>query len=204
MTSITTECRENVLPYLLNHANVPKIPTMHVTSESAASAPSDVAFEALYAANFDFLVGIAVKKFRVPDTEAETLAHEVFLTYLKRTDEIRDVHSWFVGAICHASRYFWRSHGRTIGESHDETPLDRIDPASTRILDSLPAQLAAREALERLPPRYQEILRLRYFEGMSIIELAEYLGVTRKYAQKLVSKCLRRAEKRYSESGAKR
>jgi RNA polymerase sigma factor (sigma-70 family) len=162
-------------------------------------------FELFYEANFEFLVSVAVRKFRVPDSEAETLAHEVFLTYLRKANaEIRDLHSWLVGAICHASRYYWRSRGRNIGEIESEDELERIDPASTRILDSLPDQLAAREALELLPPRYQEVLRLRYFEGMSINELADHLGVTPKYAQKLVTKCLRRAEQRYTEQGAKR
>ncbi|HWS72691.1 MAG TPA: sigma-70 family RNA polymerase sigma factor, partial [Thermoanaerobaculia bacterium] len=79
--------------------------------------------------------------------------------------------------------------------------VDRVDPSSTRILDSLPDQLAAREALECLSPRCQEILKLRYFDGCSIIEVAEHLGVKPKYAQKLITKCLRRAEKQYGAKG---
>lgn len=90
------------------------------------------------------------------------------------------------------------------GGVESDEPFDRIDPASTRILDSLPDQLAAREALERLSPRYREILRLRYFEGCSINELAALLGVKPKYAQKLVMKCLRSAERTYSAKGKKR
>jgi RNA polymerase sigma factor (sigma-70 family) len=177
---------------------------MDVLISPISAARDEGEFESMYEANFEFLVGVAIRKFRVPDYEAETLAHEVFLTYLKKTTgEIRDLHSWLVGAICHASRYYWRSRGRNIGEREDES-LERIDPATMHIVDTLPDQLAAREALERLPPRYQEILRLRYFEGMSIIELADHLGVTPKYAQKLVTKCLRRAEQRFTDQGTKR
>jgi RNA polymerase sigma factor (sigma-70 family) len=80
--------------------------------------------------------------------------------------------------------------------------LLRPDPASAGILDRLPAQLAAREILESLPPRYQEILRLRYFEGYSIREIADHLGVTAKYTQKLVTKCLRRAEQTFHTEAA--
>ncbi len=174
-----------------------------LASDPAGPSGDEQHFEAIYERHFDFLIGVAVRKFRVPESEAETLAHEVFLTYLRRSEEIRDLHSWLVGAICHASRYYWRMHDRNIEPVETEGALERMDPASTRILDSLPDQLAAREALECLSPRCQEVLRLRYFEGCSINEIADRLGVSTKYAQKLVTKCLRRAEKRYGEKGKK-
>jgi len=172
---------------------------MTALTQPPLSRADDREFEAIYVAHFDFLVNVAMRKFRVPDSEAETLAHEVFLSYLKRGDEVRDVHSWLLGAICHASRYYWRQAGRG-GESVEiDLMFDHEDPASSRIHDSLPDQLAAREALETLPPRYQEVLRLRFYDGCSINEIAERLGVKPKYAQKLVTKSLRRAEKNYSD-----
>jgi RNA polymerase sigma factor (sigma-70 family) len=167
---------------------------MSVLSETPVSRVDELEFEALYAAQFDFLFSVAVRKFRVPDTEAETLVQDIFLTYLKRMESIRDVSRWLLGAICHASRYYWRSHGRDV--TADEQ-FDRIDPASLNILDSLPNQLAAREALECLAPRCQEVLRLRYFDGCSVAEIAERLGLKTKYTQKLMTKCLRRAERMY-------
>ena len=85
----------------------------------------------------------------------------------------------------------------------DELAFDRVDPASTNILDSLPDQIAAREALECLSPRCQEILRLRYFEGLTMHEIADHFSVKPKYAQKLVSKCLRRAEAMCLDKGKK-
>jgi DNA-directed RNA polymerase specialized sigma24 family protein len=45
-----------------------------------------------------------------------------------------------------------------------------------------------------MPPRWAHILRLRYFEGYSMKEIAEQQNVTSKYMQKLVAKCLERAE----------
>ena len=161
----------------------------------------DEHFEALYEEYFDLLVQIAAYKFRVPDSEAETLVHDVLLSYLRLSATIIDLRSWLIGAICHASRHYWRLNGRTV-PAESEIELDRIDPASLRILDSLPLQLAAREALGRLSPRYQEILKMRFFEGCTIPEIARRLGVKAKYAQKLVTRCLRRAERLYGE-GAK-
>jgi RNA polymerase sigma-70 factor (ECF subfamily) len=161
-------------------------------------------FARMYEDNLGLLVAIAMRKFQVPEVDAEGLAHEVFFSYLKRKNEIRDLHPWLIGAICHASRYFWRQNGRRTEQLDHSWAVLRPDPASAEILDSLPARLAAREILESLPPRYQEILRLRYYEGYSIREIADYLGVTAKYTQKLVSKCLRRAEQVYNAAPARK
>src|SRR6266446_2570287 len=106
-----------------------------LTTQPAPSSHDEERFEAIYAEHFEFLVGVAVHKFHIHESEAETLVHEVFLSYLKKHD-------------------------------------------------SLPDQLAARQALECLTPRCQRVLYLRYFEGCSILELAERMGVRPKRAQK--------------------
>jgi RNA polymerase sigma factor (sigma-70 family) len=178
-------------------------PAFHPSTESPSPiAPprviDDSEFGELYADNVRLLVAIAVRKFQVPEVDAEALAHEVFLSYLKRKNEIRELHPWLIGAICHASRYFWRQNGHRTDQLDQELATLRPDPASMEIVDVLPSQLAVREILELLPPRYQEILRLRYFEGFTIREIADYLGVTAKYTQKLVGKCLRLAEQTFN------
>jgi RNA polymerase sigma factor (sigma-70 family) len=158
-------------------------------------------FVKLYEENIDVLIAVAVRKFQVPSVDAEALAHDVLLSYLKRKDEIRELHKWLIGAICNASRYYWRQHGRNIEQLDPEREAVRPDPASANILETLPARIAAGEALAGLSPRYQHILRLRYYEGYSISEIAEHLGVTAKYTQKLVAKCLRRAEEVFNPKG---
>jgi len=161
----------------------------------------DQLFEAVYTQYFDLLQQIAVFKFQVPDSDAEGLVHDVLISYLRKSHEIIDLRSWLIGAICFASRHYWRLNGRTSGVEAGELEADRVDPASLRILDSLPDQLAAREALECLAPRCREILHMRYFEGCTVAEVAARLGVKTKHAQKLISKCLRRAEKLYGQKG---
>jgi RNA polymerase sigma-70 factor (ECF subfamily) len=160
----------------------------------------DQQFEAIYEEYFDLLVQIASYKFRVPDSEAEALVHDVLMGYIRKSELVLEIRSWLVGAICHASRHYWRLNGRTV-TADAEVELDRVDPASLRILDSLTDQIAAREALECLAPRCREILRMRYFEGCTVAEVAARLGVKTKYAQKLITKCLRRAERLYGQKG---
>lgn len=174
---------------------------MTTMADTPCSTIDEREFEEIYIGHFDFLVSIAVRKFHVPESEAETLVHDLFIGYLKRKDEIRDTHTWLLGGICHASRYYWRQSVRG-GETVDiDLSFEREDPASSDIHDTLPNRLAARAALETLPPRYQEVLRLRFYDGCSINEIAERLGVKPKYAQKLVTKSLRRAEKNYFSKG---
>ena len=160
----------------------------------------DEQFEAIYEQYFDLLVQIAVYKFQVPDSEAEALTHDVLISYLRKSNDVIELRPWLIGAICHASRHYWRLNGRTV-PAEASIELDRVDPASVRILDSLPDQLAAREALECLQPRCRDVLRMRYFEGCTVPEIARSLGVTAKYAQKLITRCLRRAERLYGEKG---
>ena len=163
----------------------------------------DEQFEAVYEQYFDLLVQIAVFKFQVPETDAEALTHDVLISYLRKGNDVIDLRPWLIGAICYASRHYWRLNGRTV-TAEASIELDRVDPASVRILDSLPDQLAARQALECLAPKCQDVLRMRYFEGCTIPEIARRLGVTPKYTQKFITKCLRRAERLYGEKGRAR
>ncbi|MFL6247311.1 MAG: RNA polymerase sigma factor [Thermoanaerobaculia bacterium] len=160
-------------------------------------------FEAIYEQYFGLLIQIASFKFRVPESDAEALAHDVLIGYLRKSASVIDLRSWLIGAICYASRHYWRLNGRTVAVD-EESEVERADPASLRIVDSLTDQLAAREALECLTPRCQEVLHMRYFEGCTIAEVAGRIGVKPKSAQKLITKCLRRAERLYNEKGRAR
>jgi len=176
---------------------------------SQATAPSEVGiatgkiFDEFYAENLAFLVDVATREFKVPESEAEALAHEVFLSYFRNPGGIVDVHAWILGAICHASRYYWRQHGRYLEPLDEKVVAAQPDPATSRIADTLPDQLAAREALELLAPREQQLLQLRYFEGCSIVEIAHRLDVKPKYAQKLLARTLRRAERLIMQRSSK-
>jgi hypothetical protein len=63
-------------------------------------------FHSLYQAHFDHLVDIAVLQFRVPEAEAATLAHEVFLSFLLASQRVNDGERWLDGAMRCAARNF--------------------------------------------------------------------------------------------------
>ena len=151
--------------------------------------------EDVYRLHYNLLRYLASQKFRIPVGDAENLIHEVFVAYLSSSAEIRDPRSWLVGAVCNASRNYWRTHGRT-----EALPAGyglREDPASADLDESVAVRITIRETLSRLHQKCQDTLRLRYFEGCSAIEVARQLDTTNRYAEKLISKCLKRAHEIY-------
>ncbi len=174
---------------------------MTVIAESRKSAfvYRGIDFDAAYNEHVPLMVGIAVERFHIQETDAKTLAHEVFLAYFLKANDIRDVRPWFVGAICNASKHYLRARARDI--SLPPEIVDEPDPHYTRIVDALPDQLAAREAFSCLTPRCQLALRLHYLEGYTIPEIAAQLHTTPSYAHKLVTRCLRQAHDRYTAKG---
>lgn len=159
--------------------------------------------ERLYKEHYGLLRFLARKRFNVPENDAENLIHEVFLSFLTATEEIRNPRSWLVGSICNACRYYWRSSGRM-----ESLPADfdrRADPAHERMAEKAAIRITVRETLRRLHEKCQTTLRLHYFDGCSAPEVARKLETTNRYAEKLIHKCLKRAYEIYSGlTGAKR
>lgn len=149
-------------------------------------------FDAVYDEHVPLMIGLAVERYGLAEPDAQTLAHEVFLAYFLKAEEVRDVRAWLVGGICNASRQFLRKHGRDVALPDDLKKT--ADPRQAP--ESLPDQIAAREAYACCTARCQLALRLRYLEGYTIAEIAAELKTTPKYAQNLVSRCLQQARDR--------
>jgi RNA polymerase sigma factor (sigma-70 family) len=154
-------------------------------------------FGAVYEDNYRLLVGTAVEHFHIAEIDAQTLAHEVFLAYFLKAREVMDSRAWLISAICNASKYYLRVRARQVPllSGIEEMP----DPQ--HLDERLADQIAAREAFSCVTARCQLALRLRYFEGYSIPEIAAELNTSPKYAQKLVSRCLHQAQCRYMKKG---
>ena len=138
---------------------------------------------------------IAEKKFHVPAEDAEALVNDVFIAYLLRFDHVRDPEKWLVGAVCHASRGYWRRETRL--EPLPRDLPDQPDPCSLAVEDRLVAKLTVALALSHLRERCRRVLRLYYLDGYSIAELAEHLKTTPGYAAQVLHECRRRLRQIY-------
>jgi len=159
------------------------------------SAQTADEIEVIYRRHFTLLRYLACRKFRIPEGDAENLIQEVFVAYLSAAGSVRDPRSWLVGAMCNASRNYWRGHGRLEGLPADFG--ERGDPSAAGLDETVAIRITVRETLSRLHQKCRDTLRLRYLEGCSAIELAQQLDTTNRYAEKLISKCLKRAHEIY-------
>ena len=140
-----------------------------------------------YGEHAELLTRIAVRRFRIEPEDAQTLVHDVFLSFMLRRAEVLDVRAWLVGAICNASRHYHRRYDRL------ESLPENFEVAAPAQLDV--DRLVAGEFLSCATPRCALALRLRYVEGYSMAELAEELGTTPKYTEKIVRNCLKQAQR---------
>jgi len=179
-------------------ASAPAIPAKPiVTAARAASVPvtSSDAIESLYLEFRTLLLFVGCKKFRVPDTDAENLIQEVFLSYIQNVTPIENVRAWLVAAMCNASRHYWRVQGKT--ESLPENFEGHSDPLSHGLADQMAMRMTLQKALKYLQPRCRETLWLHYFEGRSSSDVARELQTTPRYAEKLIHNCLKRVRDIY-------
>jgi RNA polymerase sigma factor (sigma-70 family) len=168
-----------------------------VAVESAPAAAPD--FEVLYEQHVPVMIGVAIGRFGIAESDAETLAHEVFVDFMQKHERVCDARSWLISSIYRASMYHLRRMART--EPLPDTINESPDPESLRAADAWADRLAGRQAFECATVRCQLALRLRYIEGYTIPEIAEELKTTPRYAAKLVSECLRQANRRYTRLG---
>lgn len=169
-----------------------------VVGMSAARPPlgsKSVDVEALYLEHRPLLLGVACRKFRVPDSDAESLLQEVFVSLLQTGDSVENVRAWLVAAICNASRHYWRTRGKS-----DQLPegfIEQSDPGSQALPERFAMEITIRQALQYLQPRCRETLWLHYFEGRSAPDVARELETTTRYAEKLIHNCLKRVREIY-------
>ncbi|HEX9981902.1 MAG TPA: sigma-70 family RNA polymerase sigma factor [Thermoanaerobaculia bacterium] len=166
--------------------------------DSAGPPPSGVIpVEDAYRFHSALLKEIAEKKFRVPPGDAEGLVNDVFLAFLIRGVAVRDPRKWLIGAVCHASRGYWRAASKTLQlpPDIDEYMDPRSSTAEAQIVDSI--TFAA--ALSRLGEKCRDTLRMYYIEGYSAAEIAERLDTTSGYVMQLLHHCRKRLRDIYCD-----
>jgi RNA polymerase sigma factor (sigma-70 family) len=157
-----------------------------MADSSAGPAPhNEPDIATAYRAYYSLLEYVAIQKFHVPDGDVPDVIHEVVVAYIRARPKVYDERAWLVGAICNASRLYWRTHGRDAGRSlttdEDETACAPEDIAQRVDVSTL---------LRRLPRRCREVLHLRFYEEYSSQEIASHFATTIDYARKMVYRCV--------------
>ncbi len=137
---------------------------------------------AVYAGVYRLLEYVAAIRFHVPREDVRPLVHDVFVSYLRNRDRIRDERSWLVAAMYNACRDYLSAKVPASLVSDASIPPD---PVAER------ADLVA--VLGQLSSQCRYALRLRFVEGYSTEEAATRLGTNANNVKQIVHRCLARA-----------
>ncbi len=164
--------------------------------DSAAKAAGETpCVEDAYRAHAARLREIAEKKFNIPPLDAAGVVNEVFTSYMLRRETIRDARQWLVGAVCHASRAYWRVAART--SQFDADAGNYVDEEASGLEGRIVDRVTMATALSQVGPKCRETLRMYYAEGYSAAEIAAHLGTTSGYVMQLLHTCRKRVRKAY-------
>ncbi|HYM59321.1 MAG TPA: sigma-70 family RNA polymerase sigma factor [Thermoanaerobaculia bacterium] len=134
---------------------------------------------------------IAVRKFHIPATEAETLVHDVFATYFLHAASVRAVEPYLIGAICNASRHYLRRADAADALFCGETPC-MATPDDT-LLDEIARKLLLSRMLAGIGGRCRDLLRRYYLIGDTTQAIADALESTPATILVFLHKCRKRA-----------
>ena len=143
----------------------------------ATDRSDDASFEALFAAEYGRVAGIANRVLADPH-EAEDVAQEVFIDFHRlHSASAQYAPAWLHRAAAHAAlnrlRGARRRQRREVAQAAEET--DRtVDPQ--KLLEVSEDRRALRQALARMAPKPAAVLVLRA-SGLSYAEVAQALGV---------------------------
>lgn len=187
------ELRGREIPAEVRFAILRAVPVSVALARAGMTTPSDTsrpdnpeqAIAVTYRTYYSLLEYVAIQKFRVPDVDVPDVIHEVVVAFIRSRPRINDERAWLVGAMCNASRSYWRAHGReaTIIESDGEREAACVP-------DDIARRVDVSSMLRRLPRRCREVLRLRFFEEYSSDEIASHFETTINYARKMVYRCV--------------
>ena len=122
----------------------------------------------------DGLRRIAIHKFRVPPADAETIVQDVFTTYLMQMSSVRAVGPYLIGAICNASRYYWRRTDAADAVFCGDVPC-RATPDDT-LAETIERKLTLSRILKRVDCRFREFLQRYYIRGETMDVIAAAMG----------------------------
>lgn len=180
------------------------MPDVESGSDVVRSAPTSPCLTGstgdLYLDHAALLRRIAIRKFRVPPSDADALVHDVFINYLSVVRPVRtDVRAYLIGSICNASRNYWRSKRSEERVFADESSDGVV---GEDIFEGLAANLAVASTLRRLGSRCREALRRYYLEGEDTPTIAAFLNTTPSNVNYLMHCCRKRAREVYQAMAA--
>jgi len=139
--------------------------------------------------------------YQIPPQDAEDLIQDSVLTLLYKWEKIHSAEAWLLATLKRRCLMYWRSRRSRLTDAVDATILELLaEPASPTQEQSEMSHDLAR-AMECLPARCQNLLRLRYGLGFKPAEVADRLGYRASSIRKVASRCLAALNRQLTASG---
>ncbi|HEX2997789.1 MAG TPA: RNA polymerase sigma factor [Anaerolineales bacterium] len=117
-------------------------------------------------------------RYMVPEQDVEDTTQEVFIAALKSLPSFRgesQFSTWLRTLTNHKIAEYYRKSNRkreapkvTFDDAHDHS-----DGSTAKVLEE---QIALRKALRQIPAQYQEVILLRFVDGLQFSEIARLNG----------------------------
>lgn len=156
-------------------------PTPRVNQCDEEQGASDLTLRSLFESEESDLLGYA---FYLTGRRAvaEEIVQEVFLQLYRKWTEVRNPRAWLRRSVRNKAFNHVRDHQREVFRDvlgEDATlPADRTQDPPEELLARLETAAALRAMLGELNTTDQELVKLKYFEGLKYREISQRTGLT--------------------------
>ncbi len=156
----------------------------------AVLAGQETAWRALYERSFDALYAFVYHRVGRKSHRADEVVQETWLVAVRRIASFDAARGSFENWLKGIAENVLKNHRRRWSRDGRREPLDESGAADSTPSDE--STLEIREmlalALTGLPARYQEVLRAKYHEQLSVQDIAARFGGTPKAIESLLSR----------------
>jgi len=147
---------------------------------------------------------------------AEDLVQETFLAALDSLDKFRGdshLYTWLRSIAFHKVNDFYRRQAREPKAGNSSPDFDAMKqleqtgddkPATLTVLEFEEIRQSVRQALGDLPQDYQEVLVMKYLEGMPVLEISQAMGRSPKSVEGLLARARKAMRDNLAANGQER
>jgi RNA polymerase sigma-70 factor (ECF subfamily) len=118
---------------------------------------------------------------KIPPQDVDDVTQEVFLAVVRSLDSYEQrarFNTWLYTIVNRQIADFYRRRSRSHRLASAELDDETEDVAAASVQESADQRIAIQRALDKLPQHYQDIIALRFLDGLSFSEIAEQRGQT--------------------------
>jgi RNA polymerase sigma-70 factor (ECF subfamily) len=143
-------------------------------------------------------------RYRLPPEDAEDILQQSLLDLVYKRKTLFNPEAWLLATVRNRSIIYWRRRRTRNYEAVDASVLEALAPVEAPSQGQAALRCDLERALERLPPRYQALLKLRYALGYKPAEVADRLGYQASSIRKVTTRCLARLHRQLQATGYRR